>query len=129
MSDNENDVLSFLAGYPEAVQVIATELRHLIQSTIPGIHETLDRSARIIAYGFGTGYRDMVCTIIPSKTGVKLGIVQGAELADEMGLLQGTGKRHRYVPLSKLSDVENPGLKLLLATALAAWHARSKRKG
>ena len=125
-ADTENDVLSFLTTYPEAVQSIAAELRQLILSSMPGIHEILDRSAKIIAYGFGSGYRDMVCSIIPSKHGVKLGIVEGAKLVDEGGLLQGTGKRHRYVSLTGLSDLEKPGLKLLLAAVLAAWQARSK---
>ncbi len=126
MSDNENDVLSFLAQYPESVRSITAELRLLVLSCMPGVHETLDRSARIIAYGFGTGYRDMVCSIIPSQHGVKLGIVEGAKLADEAGLLQGTGKQHRHVSLTGLSDLEKPGLKPLLAAALAAWQARSK---
>jgi hypothetical protein len=126
MIDSESDVLSFLAEYPLAVQAIALELRLMILSTMPGIQETLDRSARIVGYGFGTGYRDMVCSIILSKSGVKLGIVQGAALADEAGLLQGSGKRHRYVSLKDPSDLKKPGLKLLLIEALTAYKARTK---
>lgn len=127
MAANESDMMDFLREYPGFVQAIALELRLMILSTMPGIHETLDRPARIIGYGFGTGYRDMVCTIIPSKTGVKLGIVQGAELADEAGLLKGTGKRHRYVPLKQLSDLKKPELKQLLFEALESYQARTKR--
>jgi hypothetical protein len=129
MTTNESDVFGFLAEYPEAVQSIAWELRLMILSSMPGVRETVDRSARIIGYGFGVGYRDLVCTIIPSKMGVKLGIVQGAELADDIGLLQGTGKRHRHVSLTKISDLDQPGFKPLLKAALAAWQARSKRRG
>jgi len=129
MMNGENDVLSFMAAYPSTVQSIALELRLLILSSMPGIGEIVDRPARIIGYGFGAGYRDMVCTIILSKTGVKLGIVQGVELTDVTGLLQGTGKRHRYVLLTKMSDLDQPGLKPLLEAALAAWQVRSKRSG
>jgi hypothetical protein len=129
MTDNESDVLGFLEEYPEVVRGIALELRRTILSAMPGVHETLDRSARIIGYGFSTGYRDMVCTIIPSKTGVKLGIAQGAELSEYADLLQGTGKRHRHVSLTELSDLKKPGLRPLLAAAFAAWQARSKRGG
>lgn len=128
MANGENDVLSFLAGYPAAVQGIAVELRLMIMSAMPGIHEILDRSAKIIGYGFGEGYRDMVCSIIPSKHGVKLGIVEGASLADNTGLLQGNGKRHRYVSLTEMSDLNKPGLKPLLTATLNAWQARSKRR-
>jgi hypothetical protein len=127
MTDNESDVLVFLAEYPEAVQSITSELRLMILSSMPGVRETLDRSARIIGYGFGPGYRDMVCSVIPSKNGVKLGIVQGVELVEFNGMLQGSGKRHRHVSFEKISDLDKPRLKLLLATALAAWQARSKR--
>lgn len=129
MTTNESDVFSFLAEYPEVVQGIATKLRLMILSSMPGLGETVDQSARIIAYGFGSGYRDMVCTIIPSKTGVKLGIVQGAELVDDTGLLEGTGKRHRHVSFTKITDLNQPGLKPLLAMAFNAWQMRSKRKG
>lgn len=129
MTTNESDVFSFLAEYPEVVQGIATKLRLMILSSMPGLGETVDLSARIIAYGFGSGYRDMVCTIIPSKTGVKLGIVQGAEIADDTGLLEGTGKRHRHVSFTKITDLNQPGLRPLLAMALTAWQARTKRKG
>ena len=126
---NESDIPVFLAVYPQAVREIALELRRIILSTMPGAQETLDRSARVIGYGFGTGYRNTVCTIIPSKIGVKLGIAHGAELTDFSGLLQGSGKVHRYVQLIGLSDLKRPELKLLLLTALTAWQARSKRSG
>ncbi len=68
----------------------------------------------MIGYGFGAGYKDMICTIILSKAGVKLGIVGSAALPDPTRLLEGTGKRHRYVPIAEASDLKKPGLKSLL---------------
>ena len=35
------------------------------------------------------------------------------------------GKVHRHVPLRSGADLEQPGLKALLAVALAAWKARN----
>jgi hypothetical protein len=52
---------------------------------------------------------------------VKLGIVRGTALPDPHGLMEGTGKVHRYVVLVKLADLKRPGLKQLLKTAFAAW--------
>ena len=52
---------------------------------IPDAKEVLDRSARVVGYGFGTGYKDTVCAIILSQKGVKLGLGEGASLPDPNG--------------------------------------------
>jgi hypothetical protein len=121
MAKTADEVAGFLATYPPSVCDVALELRRTIVAAIPGVRETLDRSGRIVSYGFGSGYSDMICTIIPSKKGVKLGIVRGTKLPDPNGLMEGTGKVHRYVALVKLDDLKRPGLKPLLKTAVAAW--------
>ena len=79
-----------------------------------------------MGYGFGPGYSDAICTIIPSKTGIKLGIVDGASLEDPDGLLEGSGKRHKHVVVKTAADARSAALKRLLKTALAAW---KRRKG
>ena len=94
---------------------------------MPAAREELDRPARVIGYGFGPGHSGLVCTIIPSKKGVKLGVVHGARLPDPQGLLEGSGKQHRYVAFSKPADLEKAGLKDLLRTAVTAWQERSKQ--
>ena len=43
------------------------------------------------------GLSGNVCTLILSKSGVKLGLVHGSELADPNGLLEGSGKVHRNI--------------------------------
>lgn len=120
-----DEVAAFFAGYPPEVQAVALALRRTVRSALPRAEEMLDRSGRVVGYGFGPGYADLICTIIPSKTGVKLGIAHGAELDDPQGLLEGPGKRHRYVALAAVADLRRPGLAPLLAAALAAWKARS----
>jgi hypothetical protein len=123
MADAANEVTEFLASYPPPVRDVALQLRDQVLRAIPGTRELLDRPARIVGYGFGTGYRDLICTIIPSRTGVKLGIVGGAKLADPNGLLDGEGKRHRYVAFRALADLNKAGLTPLLEAAVAAWKA------
>lgn len=124
MPNATGDVVRFLDGYPPNVRDVALEVRMLILSMLPDALETVDRPARIVAYGFGTRYADTICTIILSKTGVKLGIMRGAELPDPRGLLTGSGKVHRHVPLTTVADVKKPGVKPLLKSAIAAWRAR-----
>jgi hypothetical protein len=118
-----------LADYPPEVREVALAARRLLNRAIPGAEETLDESARIIGYGYGPGYKGVVCTLILSRTGVKLGIVRGSELSDPKQLMRGSGKIHRHVQLQKIADLKRPGLASLLKAALTAWHERNKASG
>jgi len=117
-------VKDLLKAYPSEVQDLALQARRLVLESIPKAEETVDSSAGVIGYGFGSGYSGTICTLILSKSGVKLGIVRGAEILDPHRLLEGSGKVHRYVQLRKSADLERPGLKPLLKAALAAWKER-----
>ena len=120
------DVDAFLARYPAPVQETASAARRLLKATLPDIAETVDESAKLLGYGYGPGYKGLVCTLIMSQTGVKIGIVRGSELPDPKHLMAGAGKVHRHVQLRRADDIERPGLSQLLKAALAAWRKRSR---
>jgi hypothetical protein len=63
-----------------------------------------------------------------SKKGIKLGLVGGATLPDPRGLLEGSGKVHRYVQLSKPADLKKVGLKTLVNAARGACQKRLAEK-
>ena len=113
----DKDFSQLLDTFPPAVRTVAVEARRLILATIPGASEEVDSKARVIGYGIGGGYSGMICTIILSKTGVKLGLVKSASWPDPDGLLEGTGKVHRYVACETVADVRRPGVKRLLKYA------------
>ena len=115
-----------LENYPELVQTLTRATRSLVLSVIPDAEEMIDPSAKLVGFGFGSRYSDLICTIIFSRSGVKLGIVRGAELEDPEGLLQGTGKVHKHIPLLSDEDVVNPGVRGLLETALGNWQSRQE---
>lgn len=117
------DAEAFLASYPDPVRDVGLALRKSIFVALPRVEETVDRPGRILGYGFGTGYAGTICTIIPSKTGIKLGIVNGASLGDPNGLLEGAGKRHKYVVVKDAAAASSPAVKALLKAAYAAWRA------
>src|SRR5436190_23734344 len=98
--------------------------RDFLAAILPGSEETLDESAKVIGYGYGPGYKGLVCTLIPSKTGAKIGIARGAALPDPKHLMQGKGKVHRHVPLRTPADLKQPDLMPLLKEALTAWKKR-----
>ncbi|HUQ53646.1 MAG TPA: DUF1801 domain-containing protein [Gammaproteobacteria bacterium] len=114
-----------LAGYPEPVRETAAAARELLQTALPNIKESVDESAKLIGFSYGPGYKGLLCTLIMSKTGVKLGLFRGAELPDPKKLMAGEGKVHRHVQLRSPADVDKPGLKGLLKAALNAWQART----
>jgi hypothetical protein len=116
---------ALLTSYSKGVQDTARAARQLILALIPGAIEVVDAKTAVIGYGYGTGYRDMVCTLILSKGGVKLGLVGGASLPDPRKLLEGSGKVHRYIPLGRPADLRRPGLRPLLHATLSAWRRKS----
>jgi hypothetical protein len=122
---NRDEVTRFLGEYPAAVRDMALELRTLIRTTLPDVTEAVDRPGHIVGYSLAPGYSGLICTIIMSKTGVKLGIVDGATLPDPHKLLEGAGKRHKYVAVTQPADLHQDGLEPLLKAAVGAWKART----
>jgi len=78
----------------------------------------VDTKSKVIGFGFGSGYNDMICSLMPAKNWVTLGIGWGAELPDPQRLLEGSGRVHRHVKLKTESDLRNPALQAILKAGL-----------
>jgi hypothetical protein len=114
MGDTPADLL--IATAAPDVRELATRTRALVRSVLPeDVLETVDGND--IGYGWTSGYRGLICVISLYARWVNLGVADGSTLPDPHGLLQGTGKRHRYVRITQLADLEQPGLRELLAAA------------
>jgi hypothetical protein len=107
-----------------AAAATARLLRQRLLAELPDAGEQPDESGNVIGYGFGSGYKGLVCTIILSKSCVKLGIPHGATLPDPDRLLTGAGKVHRYFVVEDQGAAGDPRLSRLLAEARAAALAR-----
>ena len=86
----------FLGGYPHPVRELFLEAQFLLERE----QQELDIPAKMLAFSYGPGYKGMVCVLLPSQKGVKLSFSKGAEFSNKHGLLEGTGKKTRYVELS-----------------------------
>jgi hypothetical protein len=117
-----------LQPYSPQVQKLALASRKFILRIIPKAIEMVDPKSKVIGFGFGTGYKDMICSLMPAKTWVTLGIAGGAELPDPQKLMEGAGKIHRHVKLKTGADLKNPALEALLKAALARWRERNGSK-
>ena len=119
-----NEINLFLSQYDEQVFGNALKLREVLFATLPDIIEQIDIPARMIAYCYGQKYSEMICTIIPSKKGLKLGFYRGTDLPDPGNLLKGTGKISRYVDIESIEQVKSASLKNLIKSALTAYRQR-----
>jgi len=112
---------NFLASYSDNVRDNALLLREVVIANLPGIIEQVDLPARMIAYCYGQKYSQLICTIIPSKKGLKLGFNRGSSLPDPYEMLEGTGKISRYVVIMSEADIKHAGIKQLISTALEMY--------
>lgn len=117
----EKQINDFLSQYDGQVFINALHLRKVLLANLPGIIEQVDIKARMVGYCYGQKYAQLICVIIPSKKGLKLGFNRGNELPDPKGLLKGTAKISRYIEIITDEQIKSPALKELIAAALAAY--------
>ena len=122
---SNDKVLAFFSQYDDNVYRLATGLRKVVLENLPDVIELLDGSAKMIAYCYGQKYADLVCVIIPSKKGLKLGFNRGNELPDPQKMLEGKGKVSRYVEIRSADIIKSVALKTLIKEALKAYKLRS----
>lgn len=113
-----------LSKYDGSITSIALQARKLIMGNIKGINEQADMHANMMAYSLAPGYKGMICNLIFSKKQIKMGFNRAVELPDPSGILNGTGKLHRYVELNSMEDLKSPALKKLLKEAEKACKIR-----
>jgi Domain of unknown function (DU1801) len=113
-----------LTKYEEKISTLGFQLRDFLLKNIDSITEQPDESANVIGYNYRTGYKDLICTIIPSKKGMKFGFYKGSELPDAAKLLTGSGKVHKFAEINSAKDIANPALKKLLSEAIKAHQNR-----
>lgn len=119
-------VTDLLEPYSAEVRKLALAARAFVMRMIPKAMEQVDPKSKVIGFGFGAGYKDMICSLVPAKTWVTLGIGWGAELPDPQKLMEGAGKVHRHVKLKTESDLKIPALEALLKAGVARWESKHR---
>ncbi len=122
---DKKQIENFLSRYSEEVFNAALKLREIILKNLPSAQEQIDLPAKMIAYAYGQKYSEMVCTLIPSKKGLKLGFYKGNDLPDPKHLLKGSGKLSRYVEIRAQEDIKTDALTALLKEAFNAYKTRN----
>lgn len=120
------DFADLIAAYPQQVQQDARTLREFLLNTFPELNEQLDPASHLSAYNLAPGMKGIVFTLLLSKTGVKIGINRGSEIPDPAGLLEGTGKVHKYIRFTDPVVFTKPDFLKVLNAAMGAARSRLK---
>lgn len=107
----------FINSYDESVISRLRAARAALMARYPALREEPDLPSRILVYRLAPGNEGVVFTLIPSRTGVKLGIYRGRALEDPAGLLVGSGKVHATIPLNE-STIDDQAFFKMLDTAM-----------
>lgn len=120
MTDIPNEIIAGCS--PEMID-LTEALRRFIRQTIPSAQELMYRGWKGIGYHHPeSGY---FCALFPRPEQVNLGFEWGVDLPDPQQLLQGTGKRLRYVVLTPDQPIPYDAIRDLLLVAAGEYDAMS----
>ena len=117
----DEQIERFSSNYGTKVLQHFLKLRKVIFANLPDILEQPDLPAKMISYTYGQKYSELICVIIPSKKGLKLGFNRGTELQDPKKLLAGTAKISRYVEITSEELINSEDLKKLIESAFQIY--------
>ena len=109
----------FLGASTPEVAETARALRLAVIEVFPDAVEWFDPGNGLLAFGTTRTMRDLLFAIIPHKAHVNLQLVDGVDLPNPDGRIEGTGKRARHVKVRSVADTEAAWLKAAIAAQLA----------
>jgi hypothetical protein len=100
---------------------LALAARELVYAEAAGAIELIYDAYSAVSSGYTfTGRQSDVCAYVAVYAkGVNIGIAGGAMMSDPDGLLEGAGKGWRHVKIRAMSDLDRPGVRALVRTAVA----------
>ena len=110
-SAESDDAIAFrrmLEGSTPTVAEVALAIRASVLGSLPGAIEWFDPGNRLLAIGTGRSMRDLRFAVIPHSTHVNLQLVDGVDLPNPDGRIEGTGKRARHVKARSLDRYIQP---------------------
>jgi hypothetical protein len=119
--DTEAQIESFIAKFSDGVAADIRAARAEMRRRLPGAVEMVYDNYNALAIGYGATDKlaDVVFSIAGFPKWVRLFFYRGAELDDPQGLLDGEGAQVRSLKLPSLTVLDQPGVQVLMAKALA----------
>jgi len=118
----------FLSAYPPHLQELANLLRGLVKQTLPKVIETVNTSWGLLGYRVPVGKRTANWGYIGvDGDHAHLYFAYGIMLMDPKHLLEGKGKKVRYLTIRRAQDIRKRDLTALILEASSI--AEMKNKG
>jgi len=110
----------YLVDKRPAVAEIARALRETVLAGFPGAVETFDAADGLLAIGPGGSIRAFWFAIIPHTAHVNLQLVDGVDLPNPDGRIEGTGKRVRHIKVRSEDDARSDPVRRAIADQVSA---------
>jgi hypothetical protein len=122
----EDPAEALLRVQTPAARVLTERLRGLIHEVVPGVEEAVHMGWEVIVFGKTGKMSDSFVSLLHRVTYVNVQFVDGVDLPDPKGLLEGTGKRMRHVKVRSEEEAEAPAVRALIRAAARKSGMRAK---
>jgi hypothetical protein len=96
----------------------AHALRASIKAAMPDAVEQIDFADGLLALGRSRAMGDLLFAIIPHTAHVNLQLVDGADLPNPDGAIEGTGKRARHIKIRSAEAADSPAVRAAIAAQI-----------
>jgi len=122
----ESQIDVFLARYAPPIEARPRDARARLRARFPQGHELVFDNYNALVFGISPSERstESFISIAGYPRWVTLFFLNGADLEDPEGLLEGEGKQIRGVRLNEGADFDSPAVQALVAQACTPWRER-----
>ena len=128
MTEPSEDAVAFdrfLGASSPEVAASARAIRAAILVAIPNAVEWFDPGNGLLAFGATRTMRDLMFAVVPHTAHVNLQLVDGVDLPNPHGRIEGTGKRARHVKVRSIAEATAPWVTEAIAAQVAFRHPGS----
>jgi hypothetical protein len=126
-----SQIAAFIGKFEPKLAVLIRKCRTEMRKRLPTAIELIYDNYNFFVIGYGPTERasDAIFSIAAAANGVGLAFLNGATLPDPKKLLQGTGKRNRFVRLPTVATLRSPDVQSLMRAAIAQAKTPFPRAG
>ena len=119
-STPEAQLKTFIGRFDSKNQKLIRSLRTALRKRFPSANELVYDYSNSVVIGYSPteGGIDSVVAIAGRADGVSLYFNEGHQLPDPKGILLGSGKQTRFIPVETASRLAHPDVKALMAAAV-----------
>jgi hypothetical protein len=116
----ESQLRAYIDKLDSKNQKLFRSVRAAVRKRFPTANELAYDYGHALVIGYAPTDRgiDAVVAIRASATGILLYFNQGPQLPDPKGLLQGSGKQTRFIPVEAASQLAHPDVQALIAATI-----------